>query len=135
MSREEMAYEVLSTIASTGMTWWVSATVLCATILGATWSKRDELKKVEGWWFHSLFALVALFFVSICVFGVWNTRFAMAARDAYVNACFSGSQAVCLADEAGGFGTTVAVSVGIGTTSFIIYLIAWIGAWVAIARQ
>lgn len=135
MTREEMTYDILNTIAGTGMTWWVSATVLCATILGVTWSKREDLKKVEGWWFHSLFALVMLFFLSICVFGVYNTIHARAAGDAYVDACIQGHQSVCLAGDARQFAEAVPVGVGIGTTSFIIYSLAWIGAWIAIARE
>ena len=73
MSGVERAPELMETIRVLGqicMTWWVSATVLCATILGLSWSRREEIKRAGRLATHALFGLVTLFFVSIIGFGI-----------------------------------------------------------------
>lgn len=105
------------------MTWWVSATVLCATIVGVTWTKRDEIIKAGRGAVVLLFSLGLVFFISICGYGVTAIRGAVLIRDALLGVC--GPGAACTQADAESICSTAIWGIGIGTTSFVIFAITW----------
>ena len=70
MDRAAEFMETLRVLGQVCMTWWVSATLLCASILGLSWSRRQEIRRAGRIATHALFGLVTIFFISICCFGV-----------------------------------------------------------------
>lgn len=131
------ASEILETMRTLGticMTWWVSATVLCATILGLAWAKRADLRQARPAAMHGLFAIGFIFFASIVLFGIViieiSTSFGRKLRDA----CLASSQTTCATSDAKTFTRALQWGVGIGTSSFAFCCIAWIVAWIEVAR-
>ncbi|QXT62823.1 hypothetical protein [Tessaracoccus palaemonis] len=61
--------ETLRVLIQVAMSWWVSTTVLCASILGALWVKRKDVKNAGKRAVRWLFGVVAVFFGSIIAFG------------------------------------------------------------------
>ncbi|NIS81844.1 MAG: hypothetical protein GTO14_16910 [Anaerolineales bacterium] len=62
---------LLETIASTSMLWWVSATVLCVTILAGIYRYQDIVKNAP--FRRSMGFLLYFFFSSIVLYGVLVT--------------------------------------------------------------
>lgn len=120
------------------MTWWVSGTVLCATILGLSWVHRDEVRRAGRLATHGLFGLVAIFLGSICIFGIAMVTQAGRLGDALVEACSTSvpqRAGECVASDAHLIRSTIVWGVSIGTTSFVLFAIAWIAAWVITVRE
>jgi hypothetical protein len=55
---------LLTTIANTSMLWWVSATVLCATLLAGIWRHQELLSNVPSR--RLIGGVLYFFFSSIC---------------------------------------------------------------------
>lgn len=136
MERAAELMETLRVLGQACMTWWVSATLLCATILGISWSRRQDIGRAGRWATHALFGLVTVFFFSICSFGVVMIMGTARLGAALVDACTVPPPAVsvCLASDAQALTSTISVGIGIGTTSFILFALAWVGAWVLTIR-
>lgn len=130
--------ETLRVLGQASMTWWVSATVLCAAILGLSWSHREEIRRAGRWATHALFGLAMIFFISICAFGVAMMVASVRLGGALMEACARIADPVtasCLPSDAEALRWTITVGVGIGTTSFILFALAWMVAWLAIVRE
>ena len=117
------------------MTWWVSATVLCVTILGASWIKRDELRSAGRLALHVLFGMVSVFFATMVVFGVQAVVLFNRLTDLLSEACLVAGPARCLPADATAVAGGASALVATGTTSFLIFLITWVISWVLVARE
>ena len=127
-------FETLRIIIEVSMTWWVSSTLLCATILGFTWTKREEVREAGDIAFHGAFLLVTVFFVSICLFGValWRAIKELGARLREACELPSGT---CAVEDADLLSSSTQVGVTIGTSSFVLFTVGWIAAWIFMARD
>jgi hypothetical protein len=133
--RADHLFDLLELIATLGMTWWVSATVLCASIIWGVWTKRGDLRGFRAGARHGFFALVLSFLLSVMVFGV--------VLISITNGLGTELERVCTIDvSSGGCGSNDASSLkvamvwgfAIGTSSFLVTTIAWIGVWFEISR-
>lgn len=125
--------ETLRVLGQVCMTWWVSATLLCATILGLSWSRRDDIKRAGRLATHALFGLVTLFFVSICCFGIAMIGASRRLGLALEAAC--GPESACLPSDAAAMRSAITVGVAIGTTSFFLFALAWVIAWIVTIQE
>jgi hypothetical protein len=134
-SRADHLFGLLEMLASIGMTWWVSATVLCAGIVGAVWVRRQELRKMRRSVRHGFFVLVFLFLVSVIVFGVVLITFTQGLGANLEDACkIVEKGGGCSPADATLIRSSMKWGYGIGTTSFIGALIAWVILWVDLTR-
>jgi len=105
-------------LATTGMTWWVSSVVLCGSILGAVWLKRNELIRSDH--FKNLGIGLILFFLSIVIYGVWMI-YGMYLLESETSAVL---KSLKIQSSLSGF-KTIQVAYAVGTTSFIFITILW----------
>src|SRR5205807_1734937 len=54
-------------ICSLCMAWWTSSVVFSAAIVSGVWLKKKQILELE--YFHLLGAVIAVFFISLIVFG------------------------------------------------------------------
>lgn len=134
-TRADQIFDTLQLMATVGMTWWVSSTILCATILGGVWAKRKDLRGFRPWTQHGFFTLIAVFVLTIVGFGVLmivaisNTGAELSdACSAVVNA------GGCKPSDAESLRLSMQWGFSLGTTSFVAFLIAWIGVWIEITK-
>lgn len=127
--------ETLRVFGQVAMTWWVSATVLCATIIGISWARRAEIRHAGMWAINGLFGIAAVFFLSICSFGVAAIWGIWKLGRALIEACSLSAGRVCVASDAIALRSTLAIGTAIGTTSFILFFMAWCAAWVHTLRE
>lgn len=124
--------EFLNTYAEVSMLWWVSSVVFCAAIIGAVWRFRDDLTKVESRFALHFFALtVAVFFASIVIYGIFTVSFSRTLRAEVVSILDELGVAPYRIFEYKAFG----ILGGIGTTSFVLVLVIWLGLWRWLARK
>lgn len=137
VDRAQELTETLRALGQVCMTWWVSGTVLCATILGLSWAHRDEVRRAGRLATHGLFGLVTVFFASICTFGFAMVFLAGQLGEALVQACGSAPTGAggCSPSDAHLLKSTVVWGVSIGTTSFVLFAIAWVAAWIITIRE
>ncbi len=118
----------LNLMGTTGMTWWVSSVVFCGSILGGTWLKHTEL---EGLRYRSwFFAIVLIFFLSIVVYGIWlAATFNKIGAEVERLRILLPTPALSNAEFSLFWGGTI-----VGTSSFLLIAITWIGIWASITR-
>ena len=120
----------LNTIATVGMTWWVSSVVFCGSILAGVWLKRQEVAHAAyfGW----LRVILGFFFFSVVIFGIWLAVVAQGI-DAESRALISqiGGRDVGVSWMSLG----ITVGVLIGTTSFVLVTAMWFVLWRSIERE
>lgn len=127
----ELKINTLNVYATTGMTWWVSSIVFCATIIGAAWIKKDELEEFPL--FNLLGWFLTFFFFSIVLFGIW----AIISIQRLSNEVNSIQAALQLSPELSSDSTfyTYQVAYGLGTISFGVVLVIWVRFWKHIAEE
>lgn len=132
----DVKVHMLCNLMTTGMTWWVSSVVFCGSILAGTWIKHQEL---VGLPFINWFCLIVLIFLlSIVLFGVWlsitfgklgcdikelKAQLALIANIGSYHARLRDSEYKFLR------GGTL-----LGTSSFVLIAVTWIGIWYFIAH-
>ena len=128
----EKKIDFLSTYAEVSMLWWVSSVVFCAAIIAGVWRYRQELLTLEKRLTLHLFALtVAVFFASIVAYGVISVWFSTILR----------AEVISIIDDLGigSYGIfeyrVFGILAGIGTTSFVLILLIWLGVWVTLVRE
>jgi hypothetical protein len=115
---------LLTTIASTSMLWWVSATVFCATILGGIWRYREHIESAP--FKNSLGFLPYFFFGSVVLYGLLVTGITL----------FGFLDVRALLSELGAPANLfdaeflwIIVGMPVGTSSFVLFLLVWHHMW------
>ena len=129
--------QTLYTLMTTAMTWWVSSVVFCGSILAGIWIKHTELAQLPFVnWFCSI---VLMFLLSIVIFGVWlSITFAKLGcdikdlRSQLASIAKVDAYHARLRDFEYKFlpGATL-----IGTSSFVLITVTWIGIWYFIVHS
>ena len=114
----------LETMASVGMSWWVSGVVFCATVLAVFWLKREVVVTVP--FFHLLCVTLTVFYASIVFFGLFISWEAWQ-LEKEVRRTFGDT-------AAGATFETVEYGYLIGTTSFALIATCWLGLWKVLHR-
>ncbi len=135
MDRVGELAESLRALGSACMTWWVSATVLCVTILGAAWIYRQKIRKAGRLPLHALFLMVAIFFATMVLFGVQAVLMLRRLVALLSDACVEAGPARCLPIDAQEIGGGTSALILIGTSSFMIFLFAWLISWWFTVRE
>lgn len=113
----------LQNIMNVGMLWWVSAVTICTTTLGYVWLKQDELKEFPYLkWFGGF---ISTFFISIVIFGMWIIYSVYNLHVEIIKLSSMLDLPSFLFTEF----VSTEVAVGIGTTSFIFFTVAWFVMW------
>ena len=108
-------------LANVTMLWWVSSVVFCATILASVWYKRDLIRSPR-----QLRWLLFVFFLSIVAYGVLVVAFLWGVEPEVSSlAAGLGADDDYFSTELGFFRAAVLV----GTSSFVLVLLAWIFIW------
>ena len=118
----------LDTIAMVGISWWVSATVFCASIIAVIYKKRSELRETPRV-FHWLQLGLYLFFFSIVLFGVFlmNMTSKLNLETIEIIKIIDNQQSTSqLTNINFGEFTTVYWGLAIGTSSFVLIVVAWV---------
>jgi hypothetical protein len=119
----ESKLKFLDTLASVGMSWWVSGIVFCATILAGCWLKRDTVIKVP---FFQLFcATLTVFYLSVVGFGAFM---------AFETRNLAREVQQLLSSDPGTPFQTVFYGYLIGTTSFVLIALCWLGLWLELQK-
>lgn len=122
----EKKFEFLQTYGNASMLWWVSSVVFCASLVAAVWRFRKDVIILPKGAMHTLFFIVAMFFLSIVVYGVLTQFFIEKLRQELLEAITRIEPSL----NVGTFEyTVVAVLIGLGTTSFTLILVVWIFIW------
>jgi hypothetical protein len=133
--RTTQLFDVLQMIATVGMTWWVSATVLCASIIGGVWVRRRDLRGFGRVPRHGFFILVFVFICSVIAFGLVLICASMGLGSDLQQACVAIRRSDgCSASDASTLQSGMVWGFAIGTSSFVVTGIAWIGVWIEISR-
>lgn len=119
--------EYLGTLTSSSMLWWVSAVVFCGSIISATWIKREEIREFRS--AQAFFTILSLFFLSIILYGAWIIYTVNRLQE----------ESLAISTELGKTMDifqfqALKIGVGIGTTSFVLVLIAWFIIWVSLFK-
>ena len=106
------------------MLWWVSSVVFCGSVLSTTYAKRNQITKLKNFnWFAGI---VAVFFFTIVAFGFGVTY--LMARERSQTA-----DLLKMLNVQGDLYSTefyiFQFGIMLGTTSFVLVLITWIGIW------
>jgi hypothetical protein len=120
----------LDTLASVGMSWWVSGIVFCATILAGCWWKRDLVTSIP--YFHFFCLTVTVFYFSVVGFGVL-----MAIQTGRLEADVDTLlQAMQHPDKTSHTDFRI-VKYGylIGSTSFSLITLCWLALWRILSKQ
>lgn len=111
---------LLTTIASTSMLWWVSATVFCATILGGIWRYREHIESAP--FKRSLGFLLYFFFGSVVLYGLLVTVMTLIEfLDVRMLLSMIGAPANLFDAEF----LWILLGVPVGTSSFVIFFLVW----------
>lgn len=108
----------LHSLQSTGMSWWVSSVVFCASIIGAVWYHRKQLASHPEV-MKSLRFAIGFFFITVIAYGVVLAVHCMAMRADVLS--LKGSDVKMFGKE---FVVTT-IAYAFGTTSFILIAISW----------
>jgi hypothetical protein len=125
--------ETLRTLMQISMTWWVSATVLCASILGASWVRRRDIRKAGPLTTRWLFGSVTMFFLTIVAYGVTSAVSVADLGNQLQIAC-DATPGRCTPGYAALMSSRMQIGLWIGTSSFILYTIAWVWAGVLVFK-
>lgn len=129
----EALVDVLNAASSAGITWWVSATVLCAAILGAVWTKRQELTEMSIPALRTLGGLVTFFLISIIGFGVAMVWYTWELGSELQRSCALVVElGHCTVSGMAKVKWAHVVGFTIGTSSFVVYTIGWFILWSSI---
>jgi hypothetical protein len=128
VERAQALMENLRVLSQICITWWVSAAVVGASILGLSWSRRADIKAAGRIATHALFGMTTLFFLSGCSFGIAMIAAAQQFGDALAGAC--GPDSACLPSDADAITSAITIGVAIGTTTFFLFAVAWVIAWI-----
>lgn len=109
------------------MLWWVSATGLCALLLGGVWLKREELGTSTSAVRNGIAILIGGFLLSVVLYG-GHIVLATRTMTAEVQGLCPPSDVLCKMTFATEF-RTVGIGVAIGTSSFVLALMAWVAVW------
>lgn len=119
-SRAELIFNLFNALGAVGMTWWVSAIVLCSAVIGGAWAFRNDLREMSPATMLQALNLVRWFFYSIVTFGtmvilgcIW---LGINLNSAYADsgACRGGDALIITVMTVGGY--------AIGTSSFLLCL-------------
>lgn len=126
-TRSTELFGLVNMLGTAGMTWWVSATVLGATVIGVIWTKKDEIHAIEHRRRRLLFQLLSAFYGTILAFGALCVYASWAITRKLIEACsLIDSPDHCTAEDANITMQVLMSAFGLGTTSFIIYIVGWI---------
>jgi cytochrome bd-type quinol oxidase subunit 2 len=135
-SRADQLFATLEMIASLGMTWWVSATVLCAGIVGSVWVKRKEVRQISEGVRRKFSYLIFSFFCTVILFGVVLMVVTAGTGVGLVEACKQVDRSGgCKAVDAYLLWICMVLGLMIGTTSFVAVAKAWTMMWRHISRK
>jgi hypothetical protein len=120
---------LLTTIANTSMLWWVSATVLCATLLAGIWRHKELLSNVPS---RGLIGgVLYFFFSSIVLYGILVTVMtAFELRDVRLLLGQLGARENLFDPEF----LWILLGMPVGTSSFVLFLFVWHVFWRALGR-
>lgn len=119
----------IDTLAQIGMTWWVSSVVFCGSTLAGVWLKHAELvlhPRLFRWIQNAL----TWFFLSIVLFGIfimWQAQ-ALKNETRELVQLIKSTQPANAPSYSGALTEfdTVIWGMCLGTTSFVLVLLAWI---------
>jgi hypothetical protein len=115
---------VLTTIATTSMLWWVSATVFCATLLGGIWRYKDQVQTAP--FRKHLGFLLYFFYGSVVLYGFVVTAMTLIEfLDVRMLLSMIGAPASLFDAEF----LWILLGMPIGTSSFVIFLLVWHHMW------
>lgn len=122
--------DFVATLANIGMTWWVSSVVFCGSILAAVWVYRKEVASSPL--FVWLAAGLTYFFISIVVFGVFIVCVVnhLETEAHQILSYLKFNESFSFIEFA-----TVRYGMVIGTTSFVVVTVAWVGLCVSIRHE
>ena len=125
----EKKIALLETIASTSMLWWVSATVLCVTLLAGIWRYQDLVKPAP--FRRSMGFLLYFFFTSIVLYGVLVTVVtASGLHEVRLLLSQLGAPSSLFDAEY----LWILIGMPIGTSSFLFFLLVWHVLWRSLTR-
>lgn len=104
----------------TGMLWWASSVVFCASILAAAWIKRSELIELHKGYLLWLWAIVLCFFGTIVFYGIWITSRIMNLQSEVEQLLKDVDFSISMSEF-----DTLIMAHYIGTSSFILVFITW----------
>ncbi len=125
----EKKISLLEIIASKSMLWWVSATVLCVTILAGIYRYQDNIKQApfRGYMGFPLY----FFFSSIVLYGILVTvSTALELQDVRLLLTRLGALSDLFDPEY----FWILIGMPIGTGSFLVFLLVWHIMWRSIMR-
>ncbi|WP_424348131.1 hypothetical protein [Kocuria sp. CH-021] len=129
-ARSTELFGFINMLGTAGMTWWVSATVLGATVIGALWIKKTDVKSMSRFKQRALFWLVSALLFTIFAFGLFCIWASREIGSNLVDACsFNESPDHCTIEDAKLTMNVMTIGFGLGTTSFLIYMLGWFIAW------
>jgi hypothetical protein len=120
--------QYLSTLSTIYMTWWVSSVVFCGSVLGVVWINRNQFMTMSPFVMRLFFILVLSFFLSIVTFGWWG----MITTSSFEHDALTISAALNIDNNLYSEFTQIWGGILIGTTSFCIVTIMWIGIWITL---
>jgi hypothetical protein len=122
-------FDVLIILVHVFMLWWVSATAFCASIVGATWYKKESLQEISLLSTNVLCAVIFIFFTSIHTFG-WFGVIQAGQLQRHTDAILR--QLKIPNDDC--YGHTEFYwfkhSILLANVSFVLVSIIWVGVWV-----
>lgn len=113
----ELKLLTLHSLQSTGMTWWASSVVFCASVIAAVWNQRKTL--VKRGFINWLGFAIGFFFISIVSYGAILTVHCLKLRSDVKYSGLAGAENFLQE-----FMIT-AIAYAIATTSFIIVTVSW----------
>lgn len=128
-------FDFLKTIATIGMTWWLSSVVFCGSIIGSVWIKRRDVRRAPRL-FRWLSVGLTLFFLGIAGFGafaMWTVRKLQAETMQLIRMLQPWKSGVPVPDFVEFEG--VYYGMGLATVTFVFVAIAWIFLCVWIQRS
>ncbi|WP_158370205.1 hypothetical protein [Cellulosimicrobium cellulans] len=111
--------------AQVNMLWWVSSTALIGALLAGVWSKRLELRSSPKW-ARRVASLGAIFLSTIVAFGLVSSVIGFRLGSSGLGACDAAGPEVCQPSGEGFIFLLEPWAVVIGTSSFVIALVAWV---------
>ena len=117
----------------TGMLWWVSAVVFCGVLLGIFWRYRYDLSDVKSSTFDFFYlcsALITLFLGSIVFYGFFMSWRVYLLNKEFESLIASINKSFVMNSEF----FTMIYAYWLGTSSFVIIFVAWLGLLRHIAK-
>lgn len=126
--RLQMIFTTISAMSGHAMLWWVSATAMSVTIFGIVWTRQKALQEQQPLSFW-VFVLGTVFFVTVIASGilysVWSGIF-LSEVPAICERLTADTGLPCPEAATSWF---VPWAIALGTTSFVIALVIWIGTY------